>query len=94
MNLITPEKNQESRDLKEKELVETGAHVCINCEYWLRSNPEADDGECHRFPPTVFAFPGKSQFGSLQFASNSFFPRCRAEISCGEFKATSHITTS
>ncbi len=82
----------DERAKKERELIESGARACINCVHWNREKPEADDGSCQRFPPTVFAFPIKGALGQPGFGTNCFFPRCRPEIQCGEFTPKASIT--
>ena len=94
MNLISPEKNQESKDLKEKELIETGARVCINCSHWHRPSQEADDGDCRRLPPHPFVFPAKTPLGAPAMIVQCFFPKCRPKVFCGEFTPSSNIVAS
>lgn len=75
----------DDRQKKEKELIEAGAHVCINCAHWRRAKPEDDDGECRESPMKPFVFPAKGPLGQPTFIVNCFFPRSRPDIDCGKF---------
>lgn len=61
----------------EKAKDESGA-TCGQCKHWVG---EADEGECHRYPPTVHFDEDLSYFLTRP-------PLAASERACGEFKGS------
>ena len=54
--------------------------VCARCVYYVDDNLNINNGECHRFPPTI-VFNGH---GNTR--SESYFPKVEPNNFCGEFR--------
>lgn len=58
-------------------------HTCAECFHFEPADNGAN-GECHRFPPSVFPVP--SAVAPHRMGSMSIFPTVRPEQTCGEWE--------
>jgi hypothetical protein len=58
---------------------------CEDCEFWVQKKKGDADGQCRRKPPVpvLIAKPNLIT-GEVETGVNSFFPKTRPEIECGE----------
>jgi len=64
---------------------------CEDCEFWVTRETQPD-GECRRNPPQCLLVPmlknvlNKTGQQGVGVGVQSFFPRTKGEVYCGEFK--------
>ena len=62
---------------------------CKTCVYWM-TDRSTTDGQCTRYPPTpIVTQEPELRMGGITTMTvriNSYFPRTREEIVCGEWK--------